>query len=359
MATSLPTILQPGTLSEVYDRLKITNNRLTNFFTNGARDQQRGRNFAWDYHDSVQDVVAARKPGTGPSRNAPTPVGSVRGAFPRVHSSIPLLFEEIHNLRQLGGMEIDPAGENYITRQLQKQKQTYASHIEMQFAALARGKYYYTAVGDDLIPSLTSGTVTIDFQVPSGNVGNLNILGAGDIISALWSNTATDIPYQLNKINEAFEQTIGMPLEHVWIDGPTFQYVLNNSKVQALSGTANIVFESDVRDPVTKDRRVVVKGLPWLTWHITDGVLKLNGTVNKIIPAGRALFCPTPDPTWVNYLEGSEIVVEAPGASPTERFGTYFYAESTTKPAGYELTGVHNGIPALYVPGCIAYGTVS
>ena len=359
MSIALPSVLQPGAINDTISQLRVINDRLQNFFGGGAAPgQQSGRYFAWDIFNEVREVATGRAPGTAPGRVAPSPVGNVQGVFPRIHDSIPLLYEQIHNLRRIGTLETDLGGKTYIAGQLQRQKQKYINHKEMQFAGMIRGSYFYNRVGDDLIPSLTSGNVTIDFQVPAGNKASLDMLGAGNIITALWTNVNTDIPFQLAKINEAFEQLVGRPLAHVWIDGPTFQNVLNNTKVQALSGTANVVFNSDVRDPLTNDRQVTLKGIPWLTWHITDGGLSFAGTFTKLIPTNKAVFCPTPDPSWIGYLEGSEIVIEYPGATPTERFGMYFYAEPTTKPAGYELIGVHNGIPKLEVPSCLAIGTI-
>lgn len=364
MSVSMPTILQPGTLSEVVSRVNVTNTRLQNFFGRN-KEQRMGRNFAWDIFDQTREVEGSRMPGTGPARVTPQPVGQVNGTFPRVHSSIQLPYESLGNIRQLGGIELDPSGESYITRQITVLKQKYVNHVEMQYAAMLRGQYYYSVTGDDLIPSLSSGTFTIDYQIPSGNKSSLNMMGAGNIISALWSSASTDIPAQLNAINAAFEQLTGRPLEHVWLSSVTMNYVLTNDKVKALSGTANVVFDQDTRDPVTKDRTVVLKGIPWLTFHVTDGVLAFGGngitggTSVKLIPDGYASFCVEPDPSWTNYLEGSEVVVEYPGASPTMRYGQHFWAESTTKPAGYELIGVLNGLPALYAPKCLAYGTVA
>lgn len=358
MAVSLPSMLQPGVLSEVVSRVKVINTRLQNFM-GVATEQKAGRQFAWDIFDETREVEPGRMPGTGPSRQAPQSVGTVSGTFPRVHSSIQLPYEMLGNIRQLGGLELDPSGESYVTRQIARMKQRYTNHKEMQFAGLLRGKYYLSQVGDDLNASLTSGTVTIDYQVPSGNLGSLDMLGTGAIISALWSSSSTDIPAQLNAINAAFEQLVGRPLTDVWVSSVGMNYVLTNDKVKALSGTANVVFDSDVRDPDTNDRKVVLKGIPWLTWHVTDGVVAFSGVNTKIIPDNRASFMPKPDPSWVAYMEGSEVVIEYPGAPPTMRYGQHFWAESITKPAGYELIGVMNGLPALYAPKCLAWGTIA
>ena len=359
MSVALPQILQPGTINQVISELRVNNTRLQDFFISGGGTAQvSGRYFAWDVFNDTREVASGRAPGTAPARVTRQPVGNVQGVFPRVHESLQLLYEEIHNQRLLGGMMLDRAGEGYILRQEKYLAQRYANHREMQFAGMIRGSYYYTRNGDDLSVSLSSGAEQINFQVPAGNLAKLNMLGAGDILAASWSTLSTDIPAQLTNIDAAFEQLVGLPLEHIWINGPDFQqYVLQNDKIKGLSGTANVVFDRDERIG-QNDRVVVLKGLPNYTWHVTNGVLNFAGTATKIIPVGSALFCPSPDSSWVQLGEGSEVVVEYPGATPTERFGSYFYAEPTTKPAGYELIGVMNCVPYLYVPKCIAMGTI-
>lgn len=355
---AMPQVLHPGTINDVISQLDVINDRLQSFFLGGGgRDSQSGRNFAYDVFNDSREVGGGRMPGTPPSRVKPQLVGTVRGAFPRWHESIPLLYEDIHNIRQIGSMAVDTRGESYILKQERYLSQRATNHKEFQFAAMIRGKYYYTQDGDDLNVSLSSGAAEVDFQVPAGNKSQLNMLGAGDIIGVTWATASTDIPADLFQINAAFEQLIGRQLNHVWMNSATFQYVLNNDKVKALAGTANVVFDSFNR--VGKnDFECKLKGLPMFTFHITDGLLNLSGTPTKLFANDEVMFCPEPDPTWIQYGEGSEIVVEYPGAAPTERFGAYFWAEPTTKPAGYELIGVLNGIPFLYNPYAIAFADV-
>jgi hypothetical protein len=362
MSMPLPSILQPGSIAETVSELNVINTRLQDFFIGGGGTKPNsGRYFGWDVFNETREVAGGRAPGTPPSRIAPQPVGHVNGVFPRVHETIPLLYEEIHNLRRIGGnpQDIDVAGESYIVGQEEILAQRFANHKEFQFVGMCRGKYYYTQTGDDIAVSLTSGAQEINFQVPAGNQGQLDMLGGGDIIGASWATSSTDIPAHLFAIDAAFEELMGLPLRHAWCNSNTFNYVLKNDEVKELSGTANVVFDRFERIAGTNDFIVMIKGLPWIQWHVTNGVLKLDGATTKLFANDEVLFCPDPNPSWVQYYEGSEVVIEYPGATPTERYGTYFWAEPTTKPAGYELTGVHNGIPALKIPNAIAFADVT
>lgn len=355
----LPEVLQPGAINETVSRLDVINDRLQNFFGAAGTNPVGGRYFHWDIFDETREVAEGRAPATGPSRINPQPVGYVNGVFPRVHESIPLEYERIHNIRQIGSRDIDRAGETYITLQEQILAQRVVNHKEFQYMALCRGGYYYSRSGDALNVSLTSGTNFIDFQVPAGNKSQLDMLGGGDIIGASWALAATDIPAHVFAIDEAFEQLIGRPLRHAWCNSTTFNYVLTNTTIGALSGTANVVFDRFERVAGTNDFMVVIKGLPWLLWHVSNGVLNLNGTATKLFGTDEVLFCPEPNADWVQLYEGSEVVVEYPGATPGERYGSYFWAEPTTKPAGYELISVYNGIPALKRPKAIAFADVT
>lgn len=359
MAVPMPNILQPPVVNAAVSELKLRNTRLSNFYASGGTAQQTGRNFAWDYFNASREVAGGRAPGTGPAKVARQKIGNVSGEFPRVHESLNLLYEQIHNLRQVGGTAIDKRGENYIMLQETYLAQRVQNHKEMQWAGLSRGKYYYSRSGDDLVPSLDSGTVTIDFQVPAGNKDDCDMLGEGSLIDGPWSSASTNIPAQLANINAALNKLSGYDLEHVWLNASDWQNVLNNTKVKDQAGTSNTAFESLVRDAETGDMTARLKCLPWLTFHITAAVLNFAGTRTELIPAGRALMCPTPSPDWVQLGEGSEVVVEYPGATPTEQYGTYFYAEPCTKPAGYELISVCNQIPYLYIPSNIIWADIT
>ena len=354
----LPEILQPGAINETVSRLDVINDRLQTFFEVGGSNPMSGRYFHWDVFDETRNISGGRAPDTGPARIAPQPVGAVNGVFPRVHESVPLSYEKVHNLRQLGSRELDRAGETYIVNQEQILRQRLTNHREFQYMGMMRGGYYYTRTGDDLAVSLTSGENFIDFQIPAGNKNQLNMLGAGDIIGASWALAATDIPADLFQIDKAFEQLVGRPLRHCWLNLQTMDYVLGNDEVKGLSGTANVVFDSFQRIG-KNDFRVVLKGIPWLEWHVTNGVLEIDGTTTPLFADDEIMFCPEPDNDIVQLYEGSEVVVEFPGATPAERFGEYFWAEPTTKPAGYELISLYNGIPALKRPKAIAFADVT
>jgi len=43
----------------------------------------------------------------------------------------------------------------------------------------------------------------------------------------------------------------------------------------------------------------------------------------------------------------------------SERFGFAAWTERTTQPAGWDMLGLDNGLPGLYIPKALAYGDVN
>jgi hypothetical protein len=148
----------------------------------------------------------------------------------------------------------------------------------------------------------------------------------------------------------------------VVLTGTAWQYLVNNTRIQAMGGTTNVVFES-LRRTRSGEFQAVLRALPWITFHIVDYGLEVwDGSAEvftKLIEDDHAAFFPAPSRRWVQYLEGSEIVTEGPGGLRAERYGFHAWAYPRHDPSGWELSAVMNGIPALYTPAAVAYGRIS
>lgn len=379
MAATLQEILSPSVVNRVISRIKVPQSRLQNFFgmqLGGPNNNPVGRRiFAWDILDKTRKIAKIRAPGSGPATTQPQGVGRVTGTFPRVHEEIRLDYEKLNNLRALGrpAGEIDQMGLNYITRQEEVLAQEFANFREFMVSRMLKGSFDVLQDGDDWVPvDAGSGTFSVDYQVPSGNKNQLNMTGAGNIIDGRWDNAGTSIFTHLLKINQAMEQLTGRPLRHIWTDSNTWQYVLSNTQVHDIGGTANTVFaqydsvEEKGPDGLPSNEFVgVIKAVPWLKWHIYDAGLDIQGvggttTYKRFFDStnGEVSFLPDPGSDWVEMCVGSELVVDAYGAPPIERFGFYAWTFTNIKPASIELIAVDNSIPALYVPKAIAFGNV-
>lgn len=376
MAT-LQEILSPSVVNRVISRIKTPQSRLQNFFgmqLGGPNSNPIGRRyFSWDIFDKTRTMAKMRAPGTGPATGAAQTVGRVTGVFPRVHEEIRLDYERLHNLRALGrpAGEIDQMGLNYITRQEEFLAQRFANFREFMVSRMLKGSFDILQDGDDWLPVDTAnGTISVNYQVPAGNLNQLNMTGAGNIINGRWDNGTTSIFTHLVNINQAMEQLTGRPLRHIWTDSTMWQHVLTNTQIHDIGGTANTVFAEyqkvDERGPdglPVNEFVGVLRAIPWLQWHIYDAGLDIASaggatTFTRFFDStnGEVSFLPDPGPDWVEMLIGSEPVIDAYGAPAVERFGFYAWTFTNIKPASIELIAVDNSIPAVYVPKAIAYG---
>lgn len=330
------------------------------------RKQFGGRRFFYDVFNRTRKVAGARAPGQQSAMIAPQKVGEVSNTFPRAAETMELLYEDVYNRRKIGGpvTELDQMGLDYITRQELYLGERFSNLIEFQTAAMLRGLYYYQQSGDTLYHSFTSTTAakTIDFQIPSGNKNQLDMLGSGAIIGSSWLTSSTDIPTDLFQINQAMQQLSGFSLGHIFLKSGLWNAIVNNDYVVAQAGSA-----SSPVDSISKESdgnfTAVLRALPWLTFHIVDHGLDVwNGTTEtytQLIQDDCFIGLPSAPPSeYCQYLEGSEIVVEGPGKSAPqgEQFGFYPFAYPNFDPARWDLSAVFNGIPALTVPSAVVYG---
>jgi hypothetical protein len=368
MGVSTQQILAPKTILQAITQMTLPGTTLQRLFGwnlgGGNAERQSGRNFSYDIFDNTRRVATARVPGQAASRQAPHKVGNVQGTFPRAAETISLLDEDLLNRRAFGGRadELDLGGEAYLTKQEAYLAQRFANLVEFQTAAMLRGSYSYHDDGDVLRHGFSGGSMTIDFQMPAGNKDQLDMLGTGNLLDADWAVAATDIPLHLQNINGAMLQLTGMGLSHVVLTSTGWRHVLQNAKVQAMGGSANVVFES-LKRTSTGEFQATLRALPWITFHIVDYGLDVwsgsSEVFTPLIASDHAAFFAEPSPRWVRYLMGSEIVTEGPAGVRSEQFGFYPYSYPTHDPSGWELSAVMNGIPALLTPSAMAYGLIT
>lgn len=366
MATpALPSLLQPSVVNERISRLRVINNTLQNHHgmqAGGAavRRSPTGRRGSYDVFNDTREVATARLPGATSATIARAPRGNVAYVIPRIAEKKPLLMEELANLRPVGGPtnQVDDMGQLYIADEETINKQRVTNAREFQVAAMLRGSYTYTLTGDDLIHGFSGGGVTVNYQIPSGNKSQLNMLGGGDIIGTSWANAASPIVTDLFQINAAFNELVGRGLTDVWMTSVGWANVLANTQCQAQAGTVNKVFEFITKDEETEEFTAKLKAVPWVTFHITDNGLNLNGTFTKLIPDTAAVFTVRMGPQIAKYYECGEPVVVEWTRQQINAMGEYYYYDLKGDPASYVLHSIFNGLPVLFIPASIAFGTV-
>lgn len=369
---ALHQLLGTMTVTRAISRIKTPMSRLQTFMGmqpgGPANVDQGGDKFGYDIFDKTRAIAMGRPPGTGPATRAPKSIGHVTVSAYRAHEQILLQEAQIFRTRPIGGQwgDVDVRGQRYVTKQEEYLSQLFRNHREFMVSRMLLGGFQILIQGDNWIPVDSGGTFSVSYQVPATNLTKLNMTGGGDIIGASWATTAsTDIPGNLLQINAAFEQQHGRPLRHLWCNSVVYAAMLKNAALISLAGSANTVFSTYEPTGITSDEGIqdtgftaVFRGVPWLTVHVYDGGLDVNGTYTKFFDDTHALFLPDPSPDWAEWYNGSEIVAENVADPGSERFGLSAWTTRTIDPAGFQMKALDVGIPVLYVPKCIAYGSV-
>jgi hypothetical protein len=326
--------------------------------------------------DFTRVVSKLRAPGTGPSTVAPNPVGDVRISCARFHEKIPLSYEELGNLSPVVGpnSQIDPAGQDYVQRQTRHIARQFNATVELLTTGMLQDNLWFQLNGDNWVGFIGNPggfAFQIPFQVPAGNKGQLNMLGAGPIIQISWDNVGAPIYGNVSLIKAAVAQLSGYPVTDFWVNSPFWYNVIVNTEIRNLAGTAAMPFaeyeffeEKGNDGQPTEGYEAVLKADPTIRWHICDEVIITGNTdidpsyatapatavVQKVVPDKMCFILPRPNPMWTRMYHGGEYVVENPGMPGALRRGYYFWHEYVTQPSAVDLIGLMNVVPLLYVP---------
>ncbi len=333
------------------------------------------RQVGWDIFNDTRSVGRSTAPGMPAAVSTRQRVGRVQAEFPRMHDSLVLSAEEIHNRRAIGGDSStwDEAGKSYITKQQKFMGQKAANFRAMLVGGMVRGAVYAHARGPDAIYydyTSTSAVWTIDYQIAAANKSQLNMLGNGNIIDTSWANPGADIPGHLRAINAAFLQTTGSMLELVIISSKVWGYIINNDAVIQNAGSSSPAFMEYNREEGTAENgkpyttfEARITAIPWVRFLITDEGLDLENssgttTYTPFMSDTTAWFGPNPTSDVMEMLEGGEPISEGENMAQTVKNGLDAWTYRGWNPTATKLYILDNALPALYVPNATAYGTV-
>lgn len=338
------------------------------------------RAFTFDIFDHTRTLASIRAPEAGPKRVRRQRVGVGSGYLLRTYEAISVTYEQIANLRPLGSPigTLDKNGQSYVTRQIAYGTERFRNLREWALTRMFRGSFTVTLTGDDHYVSDSGGQITVDFQHPADNRGSLAVGDSGaNVIDSLWSDTATDVVTQLLNLNKAAERRTGLPIEHCWVNSTTLGWLINNTSLQAAGGAAYRVWDSaEWKDMETIDggsrRRgldVTFRAIPWMKFHVYDGVLHSGSAqvdvipaastdVDLVIPNGRALFTPAPSSEWLGYAQGTEIIQKNIASAPENVVGFKSWSMPTINPFGNDLIFLDNFFPIPYIPSAWYYATI-
>ncbi len=350
------------------------------------------RYYTYRIFDNTRTTLKLRAPGTGPGTISQQPMGVNTVVVCRFHNKIPLNYEFLGNLSPMIGpnSQVDQGGKNYIEMQTETLGRKGNNTIEVMAAGMLRDSLYMIQVGDDWWPQFAAPTGTqigfqVPFQIPAGNKNQLNMLGAGNLLTVSWANPAALILSNCEAIKAAYVQLSGYPLTDAWINSTLWPLIIGNTQIRNAAGTANRPFAEYTRvkeggmegTGPSNCFSAEITGLPWLKWHFCDDIVVLNSDIDvsyatiptgavpaaanaaKLVPDNLCIFTTEPGlDRWCQLIEGGEYVVENPGMPGALRTGWYAWHEYTTQPSQIELICLLNAVPALYRPNTVAPATV-
>lgn len=384
---TLHQLFQTPTIRRVVSRIKTPISLFQRFYGMApggtAVETYSGRNLGWDLFDFTRSIAKGRPPGTGPASVSPKAIGHVSAQAYRAHEKITLEQERIFRIRPAGAAigAIDTRGSSYIGRQIQFLTQRFRNSREFMISRLFRGGFGLKMEGEDWIPvemDDPNAITVINFQHPSDQQGFLTMGTGAPIINEPWNDPGSDVVRQVLAIDKAFERVNGRPMRHIWINGTTFGWLLDNMSLHKIGGEAFRIFESMSRRAMTSEDGlpetgydVVFRALPLHTFHIYNGVLTPPGEevsyeeaisvagTQLVVPDNRAIFTPEPGSDWIGWAEASEVVAENVMDPGREVFGFHSWITRIIDPAGWELKMIDNGLPLAYIPRAWAYGTIA
>jgi hypothetical protein len=321
----------------------------------------KGRVYTYDIYDNVRTVSNARSPHSPAGTIAANPVGNNTVTLGTFKEKLPLDYNQLLQIRRIGegASDLDVMGAKYIELQVATLKQRSENAREFITGALLGngGKYGYFFNGDDWVPTfdVANANMTVDCKIYTENVLDTGggafaagmPMGTGtNTLTATWATASTNIPVQLDAISSAFQDLVGAPLDRIYCGTDVWRNVINNDYVRQIAGTANISAEFDQEPDVGPDGqktgliKCVLKAMPWVSWYVWDGSLRLaatNGTTFsnvKMLKRKYATFMVDPNVApWMRAVEGSEIIKDNDLAPPVERYGYYAWAMEKADPA--------------------------
>lgn len=379
---SIQQLLSPQVLTKVISRVASMSDWLANLYGVAPGGKNilnfgHGRQGAYHIYNNVRAVAAGRAPGTAAHRRQPNPMGRVDFTYPRMHDSVGLLAEFLHNLGRIDNPAVrDQAGADMIRRQTDTLGQLAANWRKAMIVGTLRDSLYMVMVGDSnyfqfTAPSSGVPAVRLHGQMPSGNKGQLDMLGAGAIIDTSWSSSSADIPGHIGLINAAFQQLCGGHLAAIICGRKVWNNVIQNDHVAAIHGSAHPPFAALERDTVEPEIAKTMKNVyraklnvyPDVTWYITDEGLDIGApgseVFTKIVGENDAVFIGhEPDDGTVGCYEGSEPIAEYDGGPETVKVGLSAWSVKRANPTATDLFSLDNALVVNHVPASEAYGTV-
>jgi hypothetical protein len=332
------------------------------------------RTFSYDIYGHSMTKAQPRAPKIGPARIPPKPIGTAMVTVARFYESIPFDYEDVYGLRGIGTMELDARGEGWVARQKMYMAERQINALEFMISRMFIYGGYSLTFADEgsLMGEKGAGQIDITYPIPAANIGTVD-----GIFTDLWSAAGTKVIQQMLALNAVSERTTGLPIRHLFMNSITYAYLLANTQLQVVRGTAMPIF-SDFREQSIAttggSRRsgfsVRFPAMPLYEVHVYDGVsvpadtdpasdARTTANTTKYIPDGKVLMTPDPMPGgWHGLATTAEPIRETDTSPVVVKEGLDSWSFPKNDPPGEELRVLNNVSPVLFIPGSVFVATV-
>lgn len=379
---ALQDLLEPQVLTRVISQVAASSDWLANLLgvQPGGKNivnEGHGREGAYHIYNNTRKIAKGRAPGTAAGRRPAQGMGKVKFDYPRMHDSVAMKAETLHNLGKIDNPAIrDRAGEEFIRRQTTTLSQLAGNWRKAMCVGMMRDSLYVLVNGDDEYLVFDDPTLAgkegwrINFQMPAGNKARLNMTGSGDLITGSFASDATDVPLILGDINAAFQQLNGGYLAATICNWKVWNAITNNAFVAKKHGTSSPPFtalEWDKEDKMAKTMKNVFRCrlnfMPDTIFYVTDEVMEVgelgSESLKKIVETNRcAFFGFDPGDEVVGCYEGSEPIAEYDGGPVEVKVGLQSWSVSRSNPTSTDIYVLDNAMIVNHIPTSIAYGEV-
>ncbi|HTW96015.1 MAG TPA: hypothetical protein VMD30_14530 [Tepidisphaeraceae bacterium] len=278
--------------------------------------------------------------------------------------SISLPISTYINLLNYNDLTKQRLGITEVTRQIKEFKRRFANlRVAAMTSALFNGQIYFDGAGN-LLPSSTGAATTVDYNIPAGNIGEVDPLGTGTPIVSGWSNASTNIDTQIQALLQAAVQLTGYELKHAFYGKNVAHYLTGNTNLgnyfyRNLQFNPGFVQTADIPNP-----------LLGLTWHKAYYTFfeDQNGNRQTLVGDNQVVFTPDPSPDWIGVLEGSYAVPtdvgritdgdESTVSKMQVAHGMFAYGRQIDDPVTAKIVAGDTFLPVIKNPLAIMIATV-
>jgi len=322
-----------------------------------------------------------------PRRVQPKVVGTDTLTCYKYYESVVINANKLYPLRAIGGASnvVDPSGQSHYKEQIKYLSSRRSNLREFTVSRTLLGQGFALKAQNDneqqIIPvEFGAGDQDVATGMPVANTGQLPLGTAGaDLISAVWSNANTDIAAQVSNVNEAMLLKTGIPLRHVMISTTIWNYLRKNTLLQNEGGSVVRPWEEFSNNPAPQSTgkqnagfTVEFRAIPNVMFHVVDAFLMLEDSnqvqsdqrdrskLTKVIPDDKAIFLPDPNPEWIGWAAGTEMVKKNITSIASDMVnGADAWSLPLNDPPGFEVRMIDIGLPYLRMKDAVMSATVT